>query len=652
MGKQRECEKNYLINHEFQLVLTDSVGAFIEGTEFYVKAKIIINNYGKGINNVTINLPAINFQIVDEFGGYINTISNFLPSCLRPVSTVMQSILAPSYNGQLDAFSFIDPLPTPIIGYIVSINNSGALSIQAPGEFGNFIPQGSQSLLPSTISYIAEQADGLCDNLKLSDGATNITGFTGASLDNGLRDSHVNDAFDNVVAWTWQDNSMIPDKPNGTTNVMVAVGKTVNGKIKNVTVTQLTDFTLPVRTPFDTSVAINRTNKNNIVVSWGLKVQDFPAPATFSPFKTYSFDGGQTWSVPDVIDPNIQFSDCEGVKSDKYGNIWYGLSARTVVNNYRPPVFYVSTDGGISFTLIYTAAAVPLPDNYDYPQYCFGTNELGVYGLYFVCAYSARIAGTGIFPFVGFFEIPQTGPVFVPSESTGYVLYSFTNQMRISDITASNDGRLWFYGPNTLSIGIVGGVNVIYKSPGAITDNYSGPWLNSIIKLPFSPNLFASQPFRGYIPTSIKSVIYDNNLNALYALCIQSSPDFSQNMKLNFFISRNNGETWSDPFEISNTDFANRGFQSMALDPITGNLVFGWYDGRDDPSFESLEYYSAIIPHKKLRKLVKKISYSNPILITGPATIPDVPADKNIVRKLRQFSFDGGMNKEQINNNE
>ena len=75
---------------------------------------------------------------------------------------------------------------------------------------------------------------------------------------------------------------------------------------------------------------------------------------------------------------------------------------------------------------------------------------------------------------------------------------------------------------------------------------------------------------------------------------------YSQNARLYFIISRDNGQTWSDPIDIATTDFANRGFQSMALDPVTGNLVFGWYDGRNDPTFQSIQYFGAILPAAQL----------------------------------------------------
>jgi hypothetical protein len=90
-------------------------------------------------------------------------------------------------------------------------------------------------------------------------------------------------------------------------------------------------------------------------------------------------------------------------------------------------------------------------------------------------------------------------------------------------------------------------------------------------------------------------------------------------MKLVFTISRDNGMTWSAPININTTNFANRGYPSMVLDEVKGHLVFGWYDGRRDKSFESVEYFGAVINAKTLDKLVQEIPLSNPLFI--------VPAD-------------------------
>ena len=62
----------------------------------------------------------------------------------------------------------------------------------------------------------------------------------------------------------------------------------------------------------------------------------------------------------------------------------------------------------------------------------------------------------------------------------------------------------------------------------------------------------------------------------------------------------------------------------MALDSVTGNLVFGWYDGRNDPTFKSVQYFGAVITAKTLDKLVEKIPLSNPLYSIPPATLPHI----------------------------
>ncbi len=118
--------------------------------------------------------------------------------------------------------------------------------------------------------------------------------------------------------------------------------------------------------------------------------------------------------------------------------------------------------------------------------------------------------------------------------------------------------------------------------------------------------------------STARGLIYDTKRQALYALAYAQNPDYSQNMRLYFFISRDNGETWSDPIDIRSRNDGNCGISSMALDEKTGNLVFGWRDGRNDPNFKTMEYFGAILPAKKLDKLVNSIPLSNPLFIQPP----------------------------------
>ena len=77
--------------------------------------------------------------------------------------------------------------------------------------------------------------------------------------------------------------------------------------------------------------------------------------------------------------------------------------------------------------------------------------------------------------------------------------------------------------------------------------------------------------------------------------------------------------TWSNPIRINTSHSGNRGYYSMALDTVTGDLVFGFYDGRNDSTFQTLEYFGAVLSAKKLDKLVNKIPLSNPTFVVPSA---------------------------------
>ncbi len=627
---KRECFK-----HNIQLQLSDSLGFPVEGTEFWITLDII-----KEGPKVTIQFPVINFQTGpvsrdDSFvplvpGGYLYTADGFLPENLRPNDLVYRSILAASNNGASQPFTFVTPPEPPYenipSGYILSITNAGAIVVQCAGTFGNIIPPGPQILMPSDITYVVKPKVTLCKNYIIDPGFTNTTEFTGTPAEIGLRDSHVNDAFDNVVAWAWASNANIHDKTNNTTNVFVAIGKINNdGTLSIGSPIQLSDLA-PGFLVFDTAVAINRKDKDNIVVSYGVHNG---ATMTYRAVLR-SPDNGVTWVVtengPTKIQPQGGGGDNPGVRADKYGNIWYGTT------NYGAsidqPTFWISTDGGDTFSVAYTAPAPAAGFSYDFPQFCFGGDGLN-YGLNFVVDY---INGTteDSYPVVGFISI--TGPgVYDTSNPLPAQLTSLLNVNVIADITASADGRIWTQGvAPTIDFKIgassyIQEAGVIFKSPGAIDRNYAGPWQYIIWNgrgFEAGIPLQESQPFyAGYLPAQPQSIIYDDSRQALYALFSAQYPDYSQNTRLYFIISRDNGQTWSNPIDISTTDFANRGFQSMALDPITGNLVFGWYDGRNDPTYKSVQYFGALLPAKELDALVVAIPLSNPLYKLGSAAV-------------------------------
>lgn len=662
---ERKKRDKQFFQHPIKLQLSDSLGFPVYGTEFWVLLDITQDG-----PNVKIQLPAINFETgpTANFpqeqqlppqnlipGGYLYTSGGFLPEDIRPNDLLPHSIIAASNNGLSAPFSFTQPintLPTPPVGYIVQVTNAGALVIQCAGTFGNIIPPGRHILLPTEISYTVKPKEKLSENVKISCGATDTTQFSpSVSPFDSLRDMHVNDAFENVFVWAWTDNSMIADKTNGTLNVMVAIGEYKHGKLHVENPIQLTNLP-PGRYAWDTSVAINRTDKHNIVVSWA----DGNVPST--PYRAVSFDGGKTWPYngPTNIQPvgTSEAGDNRGVLADRYGNIWYGTTNLLEFPGgyYNQPTYWISTDGGVTFSVGYTAPLPPPPIPnvsafyYDFPQYCFGGDGLGNYGLHFQSTLGNRVTGDA-FPTVGFVPITGLGALGTPVFTH---LEAFTNSMLESPLTASLDGRVWFQGfaapgavgnPFPVPYTYINAGVTLFKSPGNIYENYAGAWhtylfnqqnmqyygvkLNQDGELPYPITNSKSQPTTGYFPT-VQDIEFDEKRQALYALCTAQIPDESQNMAIYLIISRDNGQTWSAPIEVSTTQFANRGFASMSLDPATGHLVFGWYDGRHDKTYKSVEYFGAVFPAKKLDQLVMKIPLANPVFNLPPATTP--PAER------------------------
>ena len=645
-------------------------------TQFWITLTIL-----KEDNKVTLQLPCINWQsgpfadapyeppnsnpydipgIFPPFNaGYLYTIDGFLPKCVRPNDIENRSWLVASNNGMSEAFSFTqDPstLPTPPAGYILQVTNFGGLVVQTAGTFGNSAAVGPQVVLPTTISYITMPKIKLGQNVKISTGSSNVTQFP---QDYPYRDYSVNDAFDGIAAWVWVDNSDQVDKTNGIMNLMVVTGKIgKDGKLKLRSPVKLTNFPpVPFHAGFyifDNAVTINRSNKKNIVVAYSL-VDGSSSATLFQPIcRAISFDGGKTWPeaftgtnvvpfngltnvqstgyvIPGVLGGTADGARCQ---SDKYGNIWIvATNAYDAVGDLINQAFFmVSSDQGVSYQLVYTAPLTDFANGYlyDFCQFCFGGDGLGNYGLWFRVDYGTVETGDQYFD-VGFFPITGLGQ-YNATAATFAQLKAFTNNLQASSITASADGRMWIFGSTTgfgpslmaAPMSSITSSRLTFKSPGPIDSNYAGPWDFNIANYAddiLNSGADSSYPTTGYFKT-VQSNIYDDKRQALYQTSIGHAPDQSQDMRLYFAISRDNGQTWSQPIDISNTDVGNRGFITIALDTKCGDLYFGWYDGRDDPTFKSINYYGTVIPAKILDELVNKISLSNPLYTLPPATTP------------------------------
>jgi hypothetical protein len=703
VSEKKHCKKdickeicdNVPFKHQIQLYLGDAYGVEVPNTAFWITLTIV-----KDGPKVTIQFPVINFEtgqfannpyeianptlivlgVPPEFatfspppqnGGYLFTKKGFLPKCLRPNELQNLSYFAASNNGMNSTFNYIvnydfnppvtgitnDPI-TP--GYILQINNIGALIIQGMGTFANIIPPGTQSLMPTSITYIVKPKLQLCDNIRISHKEINTAVFPFNTIPanrrgavDALRDSHINDAFDNVVAYAWSDNSFVKDKPNNpsTMGLAVAIGKVKDGQLK-----MRNPKFIPTPTNFyvwDTAIAINRKNKKNIVVSYGLI--NFSFPDNGLPFavlyRAVSNDGGKTWPIngptniqPTGTDPVLglpAFGDAPGVQSDQFGNIWYLASNLfdNAGNTINQGFVMVSTDGGNTYQLVFTFPFASANAFTDLPSMCFGGDGLGNYGAHLVIDYvqDFQIGGLDLYPEMAF--IPITGLGLFGTPEVAY-LPQFTNNNLTASIAASVDGKVWTFGsPQGLVPGgyaFPGSANVnnnhriIFKSPGPIDENYVGPWTvanaNLLQSSLFLPQ-WTSQPIYGMFQSQ-RQAVYDDCRQALYILVNKRTKDAAKS-QIYLLISRDNGASFSQPVEIATTTCANRGFQSMQLDTKTGNLLMGWYDGRDYKNLTGLNYYGAVITACQLDEWVKEMKASNPLYIEPAFVVPEVQAQLN-----------------------
>ena len=536
-SSDEECsDEEVIYNHIITLQLSDGYGIPVKGTEF----KVIIKVEKQG-NNVKLQLPSISFQTgpASDFEGsvppngpyppippvpntgIISTAYGRLLEDVRPIDIMDRVFPGCPDDGVLNQFIFAadgsSTTPAPISGYMLRISADGDLYIVGQGQFGNMIPAGQHQLLPLTVEYIAGRAKYVKHNVKVSDGPINTLDFVPQSVVQlGVRDTHVTDAYDGIFVAAWSDNSKTVDKTQPLMDALVSIGGIKDGKLKMGKPFNLTNYAAP-NYAWDTAVAINRKDKNNIVVSW-LQINSllsFPLGGAVCA-RAVSYDGGLTWPVngPTNIQPFFLAPDMfgagdnRGVGADEFGNIWYLTTNDFAADGSSPntPFIMISTDGGVTYSIAYTFPPIPDTSLYDFSQFCFvGDVDKGTYGV-------------NINTDLGDFNTGNLGPqvVFIPITGLGeygapqgpVLLTQFYNIDQTGTPAASKDGKYWLYGeisglgPGFIPAPMSGIVSnrVIYKSPGPLDSNYAGPW--GVCKANYQNSLlvypqYISQPIFG-----------------------------------------------------------------------------------------------------------------------------------------------------------
>ena len=445
-------------------------------------------------------------------------------------------------------------------------------------------------------------------------------GYQNFALDSGIRDSHVNDNFNGVVATSWTSNSTL-DKTLPVMNLYVSIGsydssgKFVNGSIQNLTNFNFTTQPAPDDYVFsyDTAIAINRKYPNVIVVSCLLTAANAPDTVPTVPIYFISTSGGQpeSWSGPILLDPVIfpqdgvsRAGDYRGVLADPLGNFWSSVTLYDSSQGTYNCLFYFSSNQGTSWDLVYQTTDGNSTNYYDYPQIIFGTNGAGTKGLWFHADYITDETDDTV-PHIGFIPV---------DDIYNGVIQTYPNQtnlVNLATLALDDKGALYI------------GSYFIYP----IYTNYTPQVLtiknppNTIVTDPLDPSLLqystciqnASNNFNttsaylesAWYTVTVNTLIYDNTRQVLYSI-LNEQPDInSQDFYMYMKISFNKGVNFSPSIQISDSHKNNRGFASIALDECSGTMIISWYSGQNSPTATQEQYFGLFLSKKKLDRIVE-----------------------------------------------
>jgi hypothetical protein len=289
----------------------------------------------------------------------------------------------------------------------------------------------------------------------------------------------------------------------------------------------------------------------------------------------YTYDGGETWTFPEVIEPGVFRSD-PVLDSDADGNFYYN-SLTVLGGDYFCNVFK-SQDGGATW---------------DEGVFAQGGDKQ-----WMTIDKSGGIGSGNIYAFwnpyysicePGFFTRSVDGGLSYEActEIEGYPYWGTT--------VVSGDGELYTCGASSWW-----GDFVVAKSSTAQNDTLPMEWdFWSIVYL--DGELIGWGGYECPNPTGILGQVYISVDSSggpthgnVYLLASVERFSYSDPMDVMFARSTNGGLTWSDPIRVNNdptsTDWQWFGTMSVAPD---GRIDVVWLDTRDNPgTFLSVLYYA------------------------------------------------------------
>ena len=321
----------------------------------------------------------------------------------------------------------------------------------------------------------------------------------------------------------------------------------------------------------EVAIAVNPTNPQNVVLMANGGTTDPTAQ-----FIANSFDGGATWTTRPLsfAQDNTGTANSDrfdgALVFDRFGNLHVTYMSRNLTNASRAIMYALSTDGGSTFA---TQVLAPLGVT-DKPWIAVGPDAANpaneaVYVTYqdgSLLVRGAVVTGLGalgafstaaVFSNVGNYAVPSVGP-------NGQFVVTWQNP-------AGGQGPGFCQFDRDLD-GLVGGLTF---GPDTVisTTNFGG-----FDFIPATPDrsAFASP----YVAYDLSNGTHRGRLYAAYG---EELIDESNNTDIEVRFSDDNGTTWSPPVRVNDDSTLNsQFFQSISVDPVTGNLFLSWYDARND----------------------------------------------------------------------
>ncbi len=327
------------------------------------------------------------------------------------------------------------------------------------------------------------------------------------------------------------------------------------------------------------AIAVNPTNSNNIVIV--TNVGHAEAGLSAGMFEGVSFDGGMTWTRKLIAlggDDPLGDACCDpSLSFDRYGNLF--MTYLFQVEDEVP--IALSTDGGLTFSVVATISAADLPakkssgDNrglfrfVDQPTITAAENEVWV-----VFNAGGPLVATGA-PVTGLGQVGEFTPVdVIPG----------TNNCTYGDIAIGPAGQV-MQACNLTETGQGGGKIFVNVDPDGL-----GP-------AGFGDRVFVTATHVGgfdFIPPQPdRSVDAEAGLawdrtggphaGRVSLVYTREQPNESDDTDVYVRHSDDGGATWSAGVRVNDDRTTNSQFlPKISLDPTTGDLAVVWYDSRND----------------------------------------------------------------------